>query len=276
MVAEHTKAMCIIDHQHRIVSVACVCQPGDFSAIAVHAEDAVAHDELFAAGSGGEFLLEVVRVVVLVTHQACPGKEAAIEQRSMVQTIFEHGIAPADKGLRQAKICHVAGGKQQGVATTDVTIYMATLGKALGTAGAFIAGSDELIETLIQKARTYIYTTASPPAVAEAARTSLKLIASQPQLRERLDSNIRYFRNCCHKLGVELTDSQTAIQPVIIGDTRAAVNMSGQLLARGLLITAIRPPTVPEGTARLRITLSAAHRHTHIDKLVSALNEITR
>jgi len=166
--------------------------------------------------------------------------------------------------------------EQQGVDRNDVTIYMATLGKALGTAGAFVAGSQELIETLIQKARTYIYTTASPPAVAEATRASLKLVESQPQLRERLDDNIRYFRNCCNQLGVELTDSQTAIQPVIVGDTRAAVDTSEQLFARGILITAIRPPTVPEGTARLRITLSAAHRHAHIDKLVSALHEIAR
>ncbi len=166
--------------------------------------------------------------------------------------------------------------ERQGIASSEIPVYMATLGKALGTAGAFIAGSHELIETLIQKARTYIYTTASPPAVAEAARMSLKLVESQPQLRERLDSNIRYFRKCCNELGVGLTDSCTAIQPVIVGDTRAAVDMSEQLLARGIMITAIRPPTVPEGTARLRITLSAAHERAHIDKLVSALNEITR
>jgi len=161
--------------------------------------------------------------------------------------------------------------EHHGVSTADVPIYMATLGKAMGTAGAFIAGSDELIETLIQQARPYIYTTASPPAIAEAARASLNMIKSQPDLRDRLSDNIRYFRSCCEHMDIELTNSQTAIQPVIIGDTKTTLEFSEQLLAQGILITAIRPPTVPEGTARLRITLSAAHSHTHIDKLISAL-----
>lgn len=160
------------------------------------------------------------------------------------------------------------------VSTDDVPVYMATLGKALGTSGAFVAGSDDLIETLIQKARTYIYTTATPAAVAEATRASLSIIKSQPELRAQLDHNIHYFRSCCQQLGLELSSSQTAIQPVIIGDTRTTVETSEQLLARGLLITAIRPPTVPDGTARLRITLSAAHTHAQIDKLVSELNAI--
>ncbi|UCB54600.1 MAG: 8-amino-7-oxononanoate synthase [Thiotrichales bacterium] len=161
-----------------------------------------------------------------------------------------------------------------GVSPADVPLYMATLGKALGTAGAFVAGSEELIETLIQQARTYIYTTASPPAVAEATRASLAVIQSSPQLRQQLDDNIRYFRNCCNQTGVELTDSQTAIQPVIIGETQTTVEASEQLLAQGILITAIRPPTVAEGTARLRITLSAVHSRSHIDKLVSVLKII--
>ena len=164
--------------------------------------------------------------------------------------------------------------EHHGVSTIDAPIYMATLGKALGTAGAFIAGSDELVETLIQKARSYIYTTASPPAVAEATRASLNIIKSQPELRGRLHDNIRYFTRCCEQLGIELANSQTAIQPVIIGDTQTTVNFSEQLLAQGILITAIRPPTVPKNTARLRITLSAAHSHTHIDKLISALDVI--
>jgi 8-amino-7-oxononanoate synthase len=164
--------------------------------------------------------------------------------------------------------------EHHGLAIEQVPIYMATLGKALGTSGAFIAGSDELIETLIQKARTYVYTTASPPAVAAATRASLNLIKSQPQLRNQLNENIRYFRKACAQCSIELAISQTAIQPVIVGDTQTAVSMSEQLLAQGILVTAIRPPTVPEGTARLRITLSAAHTHTHIDKLVSALDTL--
>jgi 8-amino-7-oxononanoate synthase len=164
--------------------------------------------------------------------------------------------------------------EHHGVTTADVPIYMATLGKALGTAGAFIAGSNELVETLIQKARTYIYTTASPPAVAEATRASLNIIKSHPELRGRLKNNIHYFTSCCQQQGIELTNSQTAIQPVIIGDTQTTVAVSEKLLAQGILVTAIRPPTVPEGTARLRITLSATHSHAHIDKLISALDAL--
>ena len=166
--------------------------------------------------------------------------------------------------------------EHHGVANEQVPVYMATLGKALGTSGAFIAGSDELIETLIQKARTYIYTTAAPPAVATATRASLNIIQTRPQLREQLNDNIRYFRDACAQCGIELALSQTAIQPVIVGDTQTAVNISEQLFAQGILVTAIRPPTVPEGTARLRITLSAAHTRTHIDKLVSALDTLQR
>jgi 8-amino-7-oxononanoate synthase len=164
--------------------------------------------------------------------------------------------------------------EHHGLAIEQVPIYMATLGKALGTSGAFIAGSDDLIETLIQKARTYVYTTASPPAVAAATRASLNLIKSQPQLRNQLNENIRYFRKACAQCSIELANSQTAIQPVIVGDTQTAVSMSEQLLVQGILVTAIRPPTVPEGTARLRITLSAAHTRKHIDKLVSALDTL--
>lgn len=160
------------------------------------------------------------------------------------------------------------------VSTVAVPVYMATLGKALGTAGAFIAGSEELVETLIQKARTYIYTTATPAAIAEATRASLKIIQSQPRLRERLQQNIRYFRNCCTQTDIKITDSGTAIQPIIIGDTQHAVSTSNELFASGILVSAIRPPTVPEDTARLRITLSAAHSHEQIDKLVSVLNRI--
>ena len=162
--------------------------------------------------------------------------------------------------------------EHSGIATAAVPVYMATLGKALGTAGAFVSGSDDLIETLIQKARTYIYTTATPAAIAEATRASLKIIQTEPQLRERLQQNIRYFRNCCDQADIEISESNTAIQPIIIGGTEETVSISNTLFANGILVTAIRPPTVPEGTARLRITLSAAHKSEQIDKLISALN----
>jgi 8-amino-7-oxononanoate synthase len=153
----------------------------------------------------------------------------------------------------------------------EVPIYMATLGKALGTSGAFIAGSDALIETLIQKARPYIYTTATPPAVAEATRASLQLVQAQPELRTQLNDNIAYFKHCAEHIEITLSASQTAIQPIIIGEAERAVAISERLLEHGLLVTAIRPPTVPKGTARLRVTLSAAHTRTQIDKLIETL-----
>lgn len=155
--------------------------------------------------------------------------------------------------------------------TSDVPIYMATLGKAVGTAGAFIAGSDDLIETLIQQARTYIYTTAQPPAIALATIESLRLIKNEPQHRENLQRNIDYFKQCANESSLTLSNSDTAIQPIIIGDVEKTVQLSQSLLDKGLLITAIRPPTVPKGTARLRITLSATHTKTQIDQLVTTI-----
>ena len=155
--------------------------------------------------------------------------------------------------------------------TSDVSIYMATLGKAVGTAGAFIAGSDDLIETLIQQARTYIYTTAQPPAIAVATIESLRLIKNEPQHRENLQRNIDYFKQCANESSLTLSNSDTAIQPIIIGDVEKTVQLSQSLLDKGLLITAIRPPTVPKGTARLRITLSATHTKTQIDLLVDSI-----
>ena len=153
----------------------------------------------------------------------------------------------------------------------DVPVYMATLGKAMGTAGAFIAGSEELIETIIQQARTYIYTTAMPAAIAEATRCSLNIIQKEPQHLQNLNDNIAYFKTCCSGAGLDIENSQTAIQPLLIGDDQKAINLSQTLFEKGFLVTAIRPPTVPEGTSRLRITLSASHTREHIERLVDAL-----
>lgn len=156
----------------------------------------------------------------------------------------------------------------------DVPVYMATLGKAMGTAGAFIAGSDALIETIIQQARSYIYTTAMPAAIAEATRCSLKIIQSEPQHLQQLNENIAYFKTCCSQAELDIEDSQTAIQPLLIGDDEKAISLSQKLFDKGFLVTAIRPPTVPEGTSRLRITLSAKHRREHIDQLIETLSRL--
>lgn len=162
-----------------------------------------------------------------------------------------------------------------GLDLNEVPILMGTLGKGVGSFGAFIAGSDELIEWLIQSARPYIYTTATPPAVAEATRTSLKLIQNDEWRREKLRSLIKRFREGASQLGLELMASETPIQPLLIGDAGAALALSKRLEQQGILISAIRPPTVPEGTARLRITFSASHTEEHVDRLLSAL-ESTR
>ena len=161
-----------------------------------------------------------------------------------------------------------------GLSVHQVPIYMATLGKAAGVSGAFVAGSEALIETLIQKARTYIYTTATPPAVAAATRAALRLIQRDSWRREHLQALIARFRNGATQLGLQLMNSSTAIQPIVLGEAAHALAASDALLERGLLVTAIRPPTVPSGTARLRVTLSAAHSETQVDQLLDALARV--
>jgi 8-amino-7-oxononanoate synthase len=155
--------------------------------------------------------------------------------------------------------------------TDEVQVLIGTLGKALGTHGGFVAGDEDLVETLIQSARTYIYTTALPAAVAAATLVSLRIAREEAWRRERLQQLINQFRAGATELGLELVDSATPIQPVLVGDPDAAVNLSRTLEEAGLLITAIRPPTVPAGTARLRITLTAAHTDTDIEQLLKAL-----
>ncbi|GAB3383666.1 aminotransferase class I/II-fold pyridoxal phosphate-dependent enzyme [Azotobacter armeniacus] len=160
-----------------------------------------------------------------------------------------------------------------GLGLNDVPVLVGTLGKAFGTAGAFVAGSEELIETLIQFARPYIYTTSQPPAVACATLKSLELLRSEGWRREHLNRLIARFRQGAVELDLELMDSPTPIQPLLIGDNARVVEYSRLLRERGLLVGAIRPPTVPAGTARLRVTLSAAHSEEQVDRLLAALDE---
>jgi len=158
-----------------------------------------------------------------------------------------------------------------GLAPSTVAALVGTLGKALGTFGAFVAGSEAVIETLIQRARSYIYTTAPPPPVAAATRAALRIAREEGWRRERLTALVRHFRTGAASLGLRLVPSATPIQPVIAGDAGAALAAAEQLLNRGLWISAIRPPTVPAGSARLRITFSAAHREADVDRLLEAL-----
>jgi 8-amino-7-oxononanoate synthase len=137
-----------------------------------------------------------------------------------------------------------------------------------------VAGSDDLIETLIQRSRSYIYTTATPPALAEATRVSLAIARREGWRRERLGAHIARLRAAAAGLGLPLADSATPIQPLMAGSSRRALAWSTALESAGILVTAIRPPTVPEGTARLRITLSAAHTDADLDRLIEALADL--
>lgn len=163
-----------------------------------------------------------------------------------------------------------------GLRQRDVPVLMATLGKALGCSGAFVAGSADLIDGLLQTARPYIYTTAMPPALAAAALAAVKLARDEHWRREKLAALVARFRNGARALGLALLPSPTAIQPLLLGDAPAALAAAQALERRGLLVSAIRPPTVPQGQARLRITLSAVHEDEHVDRLLDALAGLPR
>ena len=161
-----------------------------------------------------------------------------------------------------------------GLTAQQVPILMGTLGKGFGTFGAFVAGDELLIETLIQQARSYIYTTAMPAAIAEASRASLRLIQAESWRREKLQQLIQHFKQGASQLGLNLMPSETPIQPLLIGDSASAHAISQQLLQRGIHVTAIRPPTVPEGSARLRITLTTNHTETQVNQLLDNLGAL--
>lgn len=160
------------------------------------------------------------------------------------------------------------------LSSSQIPVLVGTLGKAFGTAGAFVAGSEALIETLIQKSRSYIFTTAMPAAIAAATLKSLEIIQNEGWRREKLQQLITFFRDGAKELGFNLVKSSTAIQPVIIGSSEKAVKLSEQLFDNNILISAIRPPTVPQGTARLRITFSATHTEEHVKKLLDVLSRL--
>jgi 8-amino-7-oxononanoate synthase len=161
-----------------------------------------------------------------------------------------------------------------GVPAHPRVLLMGTLGKAAGVGGAFVAGSEIAIEYLLQKARSYIFTTAQPPAVAAALVKSLDLIQAGDERRAHLQSLIRQLQAGCADLPWQLLPSQTAIQPLIVGDNEKALALSQSLWERGLWVAAIRPPTVPAGTSRLRISLSAAHSFDDVAALTAALREL--
>ncbi len=158
----------------------------------------------------------------------------------------------------------------------NLQILIGTFGKSFGASGAFVAGSEELIENLIQFCRPYIYTTAISPAQAEAIRTSLKIIQKDNWRRQYLAQLISRFRAHCDDLGLTTMASSTPIQAVVIGDVSKTVQASEQLMQEGVFVSAIRPPTVPAGTARLRVTFSALHTETQFQKLLDVFEKYAR
>jgi 8-amino-7-oxononanoate synthase len=175
-----------------------------------------------------------------------------------------HGFAVLGNGVFTGSIA------AQNLSHEQVPIYMGTLGKGLGGYGAFVAGSEELIEYLIQFARPYIYTTALPAALASAMQDNLAIVMSGVR-QKVLATNIAYFRQQAQHLALDIMPSSTAIQPLLVGEDAKAVAISRQLKDHGILVTAIRPPTVAKGSARLRITLTASHTEKDIDQLLTAL-----
>ncbi|HXZ59843.1 MAG TPA: 8-amino-7-oxononanoate synthase [Steroidobacteraceae bacterium] len=158
-----------------------------------------------------------------------------------------------------------------GVSGAEVPVLVGTLGKAFGCCGAFVAGEAALIEYLIQKARSYIYTTALPQPVAAASRKALELMQTEGWRRTRLAALVERFRRLALAAQVPLGASRTPIQPIVLGAATAVLEAQRALEAEGLLVVAIRPPTVPQGTARLRVTLTAAHTEAQIERLAEAL-----
>lgn len=219
------------------------------------------------AASDARHKLIAVDGIFSMDGDAAPLKELAVvaEQNNawlMVDDAHGLGCLGATGG---------GSAEEHGLSPQQVPILMGTLGKAFGTFGAFVAGSEALIESLIQFSRPYIYTTALPPAVAAATRASLQLIRSEGFRREQLHRLIEHFKKGADNIGLSLWPSSSAIQPIIIGDDATALRWSHALAERGFWVSAIRPPTVPVATARLRVTLTAAHTVEQVDALLQAL-----
>jgi 8-amino-7-oxononanoate synthase len=195
--------------------------------------------------------------------------KSAAERKAWLVVDDAHGIGVLG-GTGRGSVEHC------GLTGDEVPVLIGTLGKAFGSFGAFVAGSRDLIEFLVQKARPYIYTTALPQPVAAATRKALEIAQREPWRRERVMALTARFRKEARAAGVALLDSDTPIQPVVIGSSEAALQAQQELLAAGFRVVAIRAPTVPRGSERLRVTLSAAHTERQVDALIESLSRIRK
>ena len=191
--------------------------------------------------------------------------EVCEEQNTLLAVDDAHGFGVLGKNGRGTLSLF-------GLDQAQVPVLVLTFGKAVGVAGACVAGPAEIIEMLIQKARPYIYSTAMPPVLAATISASLEILEQDDAGREHLKNLIHLFRCKARELSLPLVDSETPIQPLIIGSNEDAVSVSNMLFQHGILVAAIRPPTVPVNSARLRITLTAAHSEAQVQTLLDALS----
>lgn len=190
--------------------------------------------------------------------------EHCAEHNAVLYIDDAHGFGVTNNGRGAAAVS---------LAPSITTIYMVTLGKALGSHGAVIAAPRFVIDSLVQHARTFIFDTAPPAVSAAAALAALELLKTNKTLQTRLQTNIQHFRTASGEAGIPLLGGDTPIQPIMIGQDQAALDIAATLHQRGIYVRAVRPPTVPQGTARLRVTITAAHNRSDIDALVNALAE---
>jgi len=231
--------------------------------------DVAAFDQALAASNGPAFI--VTDGVFSMDGDVAP--LAALTERGAALYVDDaHGFGVCGPGGRGSLAA-------AGLSHADVPVYVATLGKALGASGAFVAGSQTLIDYLVQRARTWVFSTAPPPAMAAAAGCALAVLRDEPHRLKALHDNIAHFRAGAAERGIALGPPQGeagthAIQPLVLGDAARTMAASTALFEHGYWVAGIRPPTVPEGTSRLRITLSASHERTDIEGLLDALHDV--
>jgi len=191
-----------------------------------------------------------------------------LENESVLYVDDAHGFGIVGKGKGAAGIL------SRGSQLSSSILVMITFGKTLGSVGAALLGSNEVINLLVQKARTYVYDTAIPPLCAAAALESLSLLEGCPKRRESLFENIRFFRRQARDAGIQLQDSDSPIQPIVLGSEEKTISVANHLMKSGFYVRPIRPPTVPPGTSRIRLTITSSHSPNDILRLIQALKDV--